>query len=271
MKVIILCGGYGTRIRGVDDNIPKPMIPIGHRPILWHIMKYYSIFSHKDFVLCLGYKGNVIKDFFMNYESHTCDVRLSLGKQKSIEFINSHPESDWTVTLAETGESSMTGARIKNVEKYIDEDVFLLTYGDGVGDIDINQLINFHHSHSKILTVTGVNPPGRFGELVCSSNGVVEGFNEKPQVTGGRISGGYFVCNRDLFKYLNDDPHLIFERSPLEALIRDKQMMVYQHDGFWQPMDTHREYLLLNDLYQKGEAPWVTSSINPDVKIPVLI
>ncbi|MCH9743482.1 MAG: glucose-1-phosphate cytidylyltransferase [Gammaproteobacteria bacterium] len=257
MKVVILCGGYGTRIRGVADDLPKPMISVGGRPILWHIMKYYAAFSHSDFVLCLGYKGNVIKDYFMNYESHTCDVKLTLGDRRSVQFINSHSESDWKITLAETGRDSMTGARIKRIEKYIEEDVFMLTYGDGLGDINIDALIAFHHSHGKAITVSGVNPPGRFGELLYDRTQRVTGFNEKPQVAGGRISGGFFVCNRNVFDYLNDDVSLIFEREPLEKMVRDQQMMVYEHDGFWQPMDTHREYLLLNDLQQSGQAPWI--------------
>jgi glucose-1-phosphate cytidylyltransferase len=266
MKVVILCGGYGTRIRDVADNIPKPMISVGNRPILWHIMKYYSAFDHKDFILCLGYKGSVIKDYFMNYESHTCDIRLSLGANKNVEFINSHPESDWSITLAETGEGSMTGARVKRIEKYIDDDVFMLTYGDGVGDIDIDKLVEFHRSHGKILTVTGVNPPGRFGELVFNESSQVTGFNEKPQVAGGRISGGYFVCNKEIFNYLNNDINLILEREPMEALVRDQQMMVYEHAGFWQPMDTHREYLLLNELCSSKRAPWL-GVINKKTKV----
>ena len=256
MKIVILCGGYGTRIRDVADNIPKPMIPVGNRPILWHIMKYYSSFNHKNFILCLGHKGDVIKDYFINYEAHTCDVRLTLGSQSSIQYINSHPEYDWDITLAETGEGSLTGARVKRIAKYIDEETFMLTYGDGLGDIDIAALVAFHHSHGKILTVTGVNPPGRFGELLYNAEKMTTGFNEKPQVAGGRISGGFFVCNRQIFDYLNDDVNLIFEREPLESLVRDQQMMVYEHEGFWQPMDTHREYLLLNKLYKDNKAPW---------------
>ena len=258
MKVVILCGGYGTRIRDVAENIPKPMIPIGGFPILWHIMKYYSCYGHSDFTLCLGYKSNVIKEFFLNYEALTRDFTINLGNNKSIEFHSDHAESDWKVTLAETGLDSMTGARLKRVDKYlVGEENFMLTYGDGVGNVDLNRLLEFHHSHGRILTVTGVRPPGRFGELVSTSNGLVTEFNEKPQATGGRISGGFFVCRREIFKYLDNRQNLVFEQEPLRQLVNDKQMMVFDHDGFWQPMDTNREYILLNALIESGQAPWI--------------
>jgi len=258
MKVAILCGGYGTRIRDVADDIPKPMIPVGGLPILWHIMKYYAHFGHKNFVLCLGYKGQVIKDFFLNYEARTRDFTLELGGAKSIEYHNDHDESDWRVTLAETGLDSMTGTRVKRVQKYLaDEENFMLTYGDGVGSIDLDKLVEFHKSHGKILTVSGVRPPGRFGELMSDTDGMVTEFNEKPQASGGRISGGFFVCRREIFNYLDNREDLVFERAPMENLVRDGQLMVYEHDDFWQPMDTYRDYMLLNGLYDKGEAPWV--------------
>ncbi|HOW53927.1 MAG TPA: glucose-1-phosphate cytidylyltransferase [Syntrophorhabdaceae bacterium] len=258
MKVAILCGGYGTRIRDVADNIPKPMILIGDKPILWHIMKYYAEYGIKQFVLCLGYRSNVIKEFFLNYEANTNDFTITLGKEKKIQYHNEHPESDWQITLAETGLNSMTGARLKRVQRHLlNEDNFMLTYGDGVGDIDIHRLMEFHKKHGKILTVTGVRPPGRFGELMNDEEGRVYEFNEKPQASGGRISGGFFVCRKEIFNYLGDNESLIFEQEPMRQLVKDGQLMVYEHDGFWQPMDTHREYLLLNDLYSKGEAPWV--------------
>lgn len=258
MKVVILCGGYGTRIRDVADNIPKPMIPVGRYPILWHIMKYYANFGHQDFVLCLGYKSQVIKDFFLNYEAHTKDFTIALGKRENIEFHTDHNESDWCVTLADTGLEAMTGARIARIRKYIGNDEhFMLTYGDGVGDIDIDKLIKFHISHGRILTVTGVRPPGRFGELMNSPEGKITEFNEKPQATGGRISGGYFVCNRKIFDYLDDREDLTFEQEPMRKLVADGHMMMYEHDGFWQPMDTYRDYTYLNGLITKGEAPWV--------------
>ncbi|MEN6566128.1 MAG: glucose-1-phosphate cytidylyltransferase [Veillonellales bacterium] len=257
MKVVILCGGQGTRIRDVADNIPKPMISIGKFPILWHIMKYYSHWGHEQFVLCLGYKGHVIKEFFLNYHAQINDFTISLGSKNAIEFHNGYEEEKWRVTLAETGLTALTGARIKRIQKYVvDEENFMLTYGDGVGDVNLDELIKFHLSHGRILTVTGVRPPGRFGELVHNDNGMVTAFNEKPQVAGGRISGGFFVCRKEIFNYLDDREDLTFEQEPMRKLVSDNQMMVYSHDGFWQPMDTSREYLLLNKLFEKGDAPW---------------
>lgn len=256
MKVVILCGGYGTRIRDVADNIPKPMIPIGRFPILWHIMKYYASYGHRDFVLCLGYKSHVIKDFFLNYEAHTKDFTIDLSRKGEITFHTNHDESDWKVTLAETGTEAMTGARIKRIQKYVGDEDFMLTYGDGVGDINLDALRNYHRGHGQTLTVTGVRPPGRFGELV-HAKGVISEFNEKPQAAGGRISGGFFVATSKIFEYLEGDDSLVFEQQPMRALVTDRQLMVFEHDGFWQPMDTSREYQLLNSLYDEGRAPWV--------------
>jgi glucose-1-phosphate cytidylyltransferase len=258
LKVVILCGGQGTRIRDVNESLPKPMIPVCGLPILWHIMKYYATAGHKDFVLCLGYKGQVIKDFFLNYESHTRDFSLRLGAVNRIEYHTEHEEADWRVTLADTGADALTGARVRKIRKYIGNDEhFMLTYGDGVGDIDINKLVDFHVSHGRILTVTGVRPPGRFGELMNAPGGLVTEFNEKPQATGGRISGGYFVCSRKIFDYLDDREDLTFETDPMRQLVADGQMMTYEHEGFWQPMDTYRDYMYLNGLVSKGEAPWI--------------
>lgn len=256
MKVVILCGGYGTRIRDVSENIPKPMIKVGRYPILWHIMKYYSTYGYHDFVLCLGHKSQVIKDFFLNYEAHTKDFTVTLGRQGSIEFLTDHNEAGWRVTLAETGLKAMTGARVARIRKYVNNQDFMLTYGDGVGDVDLEKLIAFHRSHGKTLTVTGVKPPGRFGELVNVDGRVTE-FNEKPQATGGLISGGFFVASPKLFDYLNEREDLVFEQDPMRRLVADRQLMVFEHDGFWQPMDTSREYQLLNDLFERGKAPWV--------------
>ncbi|QDC51747.1 glucose-1-phosphate cytidylyltransferase [Candidatus Methylopumilus universalis] len=256
MKVVILCGGYGTRIRDVSENIPKPMITIGPYPILWHIMKYYASYGHRDFVLCLGYKANVIKDFFLNYESHTKDFTINLGRRSEITFHNNHNEENWKVTLVDTGLDSMTGARVKRIKEYVDGEDFMLTYGDGVGNIDLNALVNHHREHERILTVTGVRPPSRFGELVYADGAVTE-FNEKPQAAGGRISGGFFVATSRIFEYLGDSDRLVFEHEPIQRLVGDKQLMVYEHNGFWQPMDTSREYQLLNSLYDEGRAPWV--------------
>lgn len=256
LKTVILCGGRGTRIRDVADNIPKPMIPIGRYPILWHIMKYYAHSGYQDFVLCLGYKSQVIKDFFLNYEAHTKDFTITLGKRDEIEFHTAHDESDWRVTLVDTGLEAMTGARIARIRKYVGDEDFMLTYGDGVGDVDIEALLAFHRTHGKALTVTGVRPPGRFGELMNSPEGQVTEFNEKPQATGGLISGGFFVCSKKIFDYLDDREDLVFEQEPVRKLVTDGQMMMFKHDGFWQPMDTSREYQLLNALYEQGKAPW---------------
>ncbi|RPG62195.1 MAG: glucose-1-phosphate cytidylyltransferase [Flavobacteriaceae bacterium TMED238] len=259
MKVVILAGGYGTRIRDVAEDIPKPMIPIGPYPIILHIMKTYAYFGYKDFVLCLGYKGKDIKDFFLNYEPFTRDFTISFGKEGDLEYHSDHDEKDWKITLADTGLNSMTGSRISKIKKYIDDDIFMLTYGDGVSDINIKKLIDFHKAHGKTLTVTGVRPPGRFGEMVSDESGKITEFNEKPQATEGRISGGYFVANKNLFDYVEDLETLVFEQEPMRNIVNDEEMMVYKHDGFWQPMDTSREYQLLNKLYSDKKAPWIYS------------
>ena len=257
MKIIILCGGKGTRLREETEYRPKPMVPIGSHPILWHIMKTYAHYGFREFILCLGYKGDVIKDYFVNYLLHTCDSTLKLGKNPSIEYHGSHGEEDWSVTLADTGENSMTAYRIRQVEKYLGTDErFLLTYGDGVGDIDIPASITSHESAGKICTLTAVHPPGRFGKLGLSSDGAVEGFNEKPQTEGGFINGGYMVCNRKLFDYLPDDPKMMLEQEPMQRLTADRQLHSFTHDGFWQPMDTFQEFTLLNNLWDSGKAPW---------------
>jgi glucose-1-phosphate cytidylyltransferase len=258
MKTVILCGGFGTRIRDVAENIPKPMIPIGGYPILWHIMKYYAAGGFDRFILCLGYKGDAIRDFFVNYRVHTADCTIDLSGKKPVKYHAGTPDP-WQVTLAETGLHSMTGARVARIRKYVEKDRnFMLTYGDGVGDVDLKELIRFHESHGKILTVTGVRPPGRFGEIATDDDGSVREFNEKPQAGGGWISGGFFVCRREIFSYLDTREDLVFEQEPLRALVADGEMMMYRHAGFWMPMDTSREYSLLNSLYSSGKAPWVT-------------
>ena len=258
MKSIILCGGQGTRIRGVEDSVPKPMIPIGQLPILWHIMKSYAAAGHQEFVLCLGYKSHVIKEFFINYDAFTADFTISLGRRKEIEFHSDVPESNWRVTLAETGLDAMTGARISRVRKYIGDENFMITYGDGLSNVNFDELINFHRLHGKIVTVTGVRPPGRFGEMEIDDSGLITEFNEKPQATGGRISGGFFVCSPRLFDYLDDYEGLVFEQEPMRQLVSDQQIMVYKHDGFWQCMDTFRDYQMLNRLWNTDKAPWKT-------------
>ena len=256
MKTVILCGGYGTRIRDVSD-LPKPMIPIGSLPILWHIMKYYSCFGHKDFVLCLGYKSEVIKDFFFHYRQRVGDSTLYLDGSRSAIYHGPFAEADWSVTFAETGANTMTGGRLRRIARYIDDDVFMMTYGDGVADIDIDDLLAFHASHGKVATVTGVRPPARFGELAISATGRATAFNEKPQAEGGHINGGFFVFTKKIFSYLDDRDDLVFETDPVKRLVEDGELMVYKHEGFWQPMDTYREFKLLNGLYADGHAPWV--------------
>jgi glucose-1-phosphate cytidylyltransferase len=258
MQVVILCGGQGTRIRDVAEDVPKPMIPIGNRPILWHIMKAFSSYGYSDFILCLGYKSWVIKHYFLNYRLGESDFSVRLASPEGIRLHGQTCSEDWNITLAETGLDAMTGCRIKRIEKYITGEHFLLTYGDGVADVDINLLGQFHLGHGKTGTVTAVQPPGRFGEIELSGLRVAE-FNEKPFVSRGRINGGFFVFHRRIFEHLYDDPGLVFEQAPLIQLARDGELMGYQHDGFWHPMDTSRDYKYLNDLWARGEAPWAVA------------
>ena len=256
MKVIILCGGQGTRLREETNVRPKPMVEIGSHPILWHIMKIYSSFGLNEFVLCLGYKGHIIKDYFINFKFHTNDCTISTGKNPEVEIHENERAENCTITLAETGENTQTGARIHKVKKYLNNETFCLTYGDGLGDVNIEKLIAFHRSHGKIGTVTGVRPPGRFGELEISGN-KVNVFAEKPQVTQGLINGGFFVFEPEFIeKYLSDNETLSLESSPLRKLAEDGELMVCAHDGFWQPMDTFREWKMLESLWNDGDAPW---------------
>ena len=255
MKVVILCGGQGSRLREETETRPKPMVEIGGRPILWHIMKLYAQHGLNEFVLCLGYKGYVIKDFFLNYEARMKDFTVRLGS-RAVEFHDGHTEDGWGITLAETGESAMTGTRVYRVRRYLDDGPFCLTYGDGLGDVNLKELISFHRSHGKLGTVTGVRPPGRFGELELNA-GRVAAFAEKPQVTEGFINGGFFVFEREFVdRYLDDREDLSLEGEPLQRLAADGELMVYRHDGFWQPMDTYREWKLLEDMWDSGRAPW---------------
>jgi len=232
MKVVILCGGQGTRLREETEVKPKPMVAIGGMPILWHIMMTYAYYGFKDFVLCLGYKAEVIKKYFSNSNVN-----------------------GWNVTLADTGETAMTGARIKRIEKYIDTDTFMLTYGDGVTDIDIDQLLTFHKSHGKIGTLSGVFPQSRYGELLIEDDRVLS-FDEKPARSRNLISGGYFVFSKKMFEYVRDDDECVLEREALHTLAKEDQLKVYRHEGFWQCMDTYRDYTYLQRLCQTGEALW---------------
>lgn len=256
MKVVILCGGKGTRLREETEYRPKPMVPIGNRPILWHIMKIYAAHGHTDFILCLGYRGEVIKTWFRDLHWMTSDVCLTIGQPDKTQFFGDISERDWRVTLVDTGQETMTAGRIKRIEKYLENDKeFLLTYGDGVGNINITESIQYHRQQERILTLTGVRPPGRWGEIQ-ENNGVVEHFFEKPQTSDGLINGGFFVVDRQVFKYISDDPLQSFENEPLNRLSLEKQISCYQHNGFWQPMDTYQEYLLINKLWENGQAEW---------------
>ena len=257
MQVVILCGGKGTRLREETEYRPKPMVPIGDRPILWHIMKMYAQNGHTDFVLCLGYKGEIIKDYFLKYRQLASDLTVRLGNKSEVTIHDGPQDEDWTVTLANTGEDTMTGGRVKRIEKYIKGDTFMLTYGDGVGNVDLKALLAFHQHHGKIATLTGVRPVGRFGELATNRGQVTE-FNEKPQTTSGQINGGFFVFSRRVFEYLSDDAGEILEQQPLRKLAAKGELMCYSHEGFWQPMDTFREFEMLNDLWARGRAPWKT-------------
>ena len=255
-KVVILCGGKGTRIREETEFRPKPMVEIGNKPLIWHIIKIYSFFGFTDFVLCLGYKGDIIKEYFLNYEIMNSDFTIEIGKNsKNIQVHNLQNEDQWKVTLADTGHDTMTGARIKKIESYIDTDNFMMTYGDGVANINLNKLLEFHLSHKKIATVTGVRPPSRFGELLIKGSRVTE-FSEKPQIREGYINGGFFVLNRKIFTYLCDDENCIFEKEPLERLATDGELRVFSHDDYWHCMDTLRDMDVLEKEWQKGNPPW---------------
>lgn len=254
MKTIILCGGLGTRLREETEFKPKPMINIGSHPILWHIMKTYAYYGHNEFILCLGNKSEMIKDYFYHYEVMNNDVTVELGHPEKINIHQRHKENGWRITLANTGRRALKGARLKKVEKYITDKEFMVTYGDGLADIDINALLNFHHSHGKLATVTGVSPTLRFGELKIK-NDQVESFTEKPKTGSSLINGGFFVFNKDIFNYLSADDNCDLEIGPLEKIAREGQLMVYRHRGFWACMDTLRDMDYLNKLW-RGDRPW---------------
>jgi glucose-1-phosphate cytidylyltransferase len=248
-----LAGGYGTRLGTMSELLPKPMIEIGGKPILWHIMKIYSHHGFNEFVICLGYKGNIIKDYFYHYNNYASDFTVDL-KNKDIHYHNSSCEN-WKVTLVDTGVDTLKGGRIKRVEKYLDSGINMLTYGDGVADIDIQKLVDFHKSHKKMVTVTGVKPPSLFGEIL-EKKGKVISFEEKPQTSQGLISGGFMVFERKMMDYLTTDKDCDFEFGPLEKLAREGQVMTYKHEGFWECADTVRDVDHLNKLWQKRKAFW---------------
>jgi glucose-1-phosphate cytidylyltransferase len=258
VTTMILCGGMGTRLREETEYRPKPMVEIGGRPILWHIMKLYEAAGFADFVLCLGYKGEVIKEYFLNYEAMNNDFTICLGDRNTLKYHDSHLEQGWTVTLASTGHNVMTGARVKRACRHLSAGTFMLTYGDGVADIDLRALLAFHRRCGTIGTVTGVRPVSRFGELVAMGERVKE-FHEKPHTEHeGLVNGGFFVFEHAFLDYLSDDPSCVLERGPLAALSRDGQLSVYRHSGFWQCMDTYRDYQYLNELWDQGSPPWKT-------------
>ncbi|MFH0730460.1 MAG: glucose-1-phosphate cytidylyltransferase [Pseudomonadota bacterium] len=255
MKIVILCGGLGTRIREETEFRPKPMVNIGPRPILWHIMKIYAHHGFNDFILALGYKGDMIRNYFCHYELMNNDITIELGKPEHLCVHHCHEENGWRITLANTGERSLKGARLKRLEKYITEDTFMMTYGDGVADVDIKALLAFHHQHGKLATLTGINPTARFGKLKVNGN-QVEDFREKPKNDESLVSGGFFVFNKKILEYLTTDDLCDLEEGPLEQLAEQGQLMVYKHTGFWACMDTLRDMDYLNDLWQQKKAGW---------------
>ena len=257
IPAVILAGGLGTRIREETEFKPKPMVEIGGRPILWHIMKHLSSYGVKRFVICVGYKGDTIRDYFLNYRARNNDFTVSLGAQDELTFHSDHEESNWSVTVAETGALTNTGGRVFGIQKYILGESFLCTYGDGLSDINIEELRKFQIERNKIATVTTVKPLSRFGIMDISADDIVQNFKEKPQAEGW-INGGFFIFKPEVFSYLN--PNVVLENAPLQQLASENQLAAFKHNGFWQPMDTFRESKMLNDLWESGEAPWRTGN-----------
>lgn len=253
MKVVILAGGFGTRITEESHLKPKPMIGIGERPILWHIMKEYSHYGFNEFIICLGYKGYVIKEFFSDYFLHTSDVTFDLAKNEMT--VHDNFSEPWKVTLVDTGLNTMTGGRIKRIQKYIGNEPFMLTYGDGVSSVNINKLLEFHKKQGKIATLTAINAGQRFGVLDINDNNEIKSFREKNDEDGSMINGGYMVLEPEVFRYIEDDK-TVFEKEPLERLAKNGQLSAYKHDGFWKCMDTLRDKNQLEEMWEKGEAPW---------------
>jgi glucose-1-phosphate cytidylyltransferase len=255
MKVVILCGGQGTRLREETEFRPKPLIELGGRPILLHIMKLYAHHGFKEFVLCLGYRGNMIKEHFLNYEAMNNDFTVNLGTKRKVYHHGSHDEEGFIVTLADTGLDSMTGTRLHAVKHYVGGETFMMTYGDGVSDVDVAAVLEFHKRHGRLATVTTVKPISRYGILDIDESGGVAGFNEKPQLDGW-INVGFFVFEPGVFGYLGGDPSCVLEEAPLKNLARDGQLVAYRHPGFFHAMDTYRDFKALNDLWNSGHAPW---------------
>jgi glucose-1-phosphate cytidylyltransferase len=256
MDVVILCGGKGTRLSEETVLKPKPMVEIGGKPILWHIMKYYSAFGFNRFILALGYKADYIKEYFYNYKVTNSDFTVNLSPNSLPIFHNAAEEANWEITFIDTGLNTLKGARIKRLEKYIKTDDFHLTYGDGVSNINLKQLVNFHQEHGKIATVSAVRPPSRFGEMLIDGNDV-NVFDEKSQMHTGYINGGFFIINKKVLKYLTEKEDCDFEFGPLQNIVQDKQLKAYKHNEFWQCMDNVRERDYLDSLIEKGKAPWI--------------
>ena len=254
MKVLILAGGFGSRLSEETPLKPKPMIEIGGKPILWHIMKIYSSYGFNDFVILCGYKGYMIKEYFANYYNHMSDMTIDMTTN-TITHLKNHAEP-WKVTLVDTGLNTMTGGRIKRVQKYIGNKPFMLTYGDGVGDVNIKELVDYHKKHGKAITMTAVQPEGRFGSLQIDENEKVKFFQEKPKGDGSWINAGFFVCEPKVLDYISNDDKVIFERDPLENLAKDNELYTFKHKGFWKPMDTLRDKTQLEEMIDSGTASW---------------
>jgi glucose-1-phosphate cytidylyltransferase len=257
IPIAILCGGKGTRLKEETEFRPKPMVMVGDRPMIWHIMKSYSSYGFNNFMLCLGYKGDMIREYFINYDWNHSDILLELGQQTITHLDNRHDEENWKIWLVNTGEETMTGGRLKRLENYLDKsgsDIFMATYGDGVANIDLNKLLAYHQSHGKLATVSAVHPPSRFGDLQIENN-LVTSFKEKPQTSEGWVNAGYMVLHKKVLDLIENDD-TILEAEPLRTLAEKGELAVYHHNDFWQCMDTYRELELLKSLYATGEAPW---------------
>lgn len=256
VPVVILCGGMGTRLREASEKLPKPLVDIGGKPILWHVMKTYSHFGFRRFVLCLGYKSELIRRYFLDYRDHQNDFTLQLASADQPQWHGTGQLEDWEITFVDTGLLAGTGARVKRVAKYLDQETFLLTYGDGIGAVDLDQLVENHAAGGRIGTVTGVHPASRYGEMHVEGSTVSE-FNEKPTLATGWVSGGFFAFQRKMVdRYLDDDPDLFLEHHPLRKLASDGELTINPHEGFWMGMDTFRDWTELNQLWDSGEAPW---------------
>jgi glucose-1-phosphate cytidylyltransferase len=255
MKVVLLAGGLGTRLREETEYRPKPMVEIGGKPILWHIMKNFASQGLSEFIVCTGYRGEVIKDYFLNYRARNCDFTVTVGRDEQIEYHNISSSDNWKVTVVDTGPDTMTGGRVKRIQSYLANEQFIVTYGDGLADVDVRSLLKFHASHGRPATVTTVRPLSRFGVMDLAPDGTVTQFREKP-LTDDYVNAGYFVFEPQVLDLLDED--CVLEQAPLQSLAQQRQLAAFRHDGFWQPMDTYREFVLLNEMWNLGKAPWKT-------------